>query len=281
MSSDPAVEPRPSSREAFELHLPRNAFGPREIARAGDVWRLFQDAAVIGSSRRGWPPTRYRDEACAFIVRSMVVVHRGPTAFGDRLAVSTWVSSFKREMMSDRQIRVEGPSGPVAAATQRWVHVALPNLKPSRAAPSLVRAFGVVQPEGEADVTLPEHVAVAEAEEHGFTFRAWHTWMDPLAHGNHPAYVDWADEALANHAVARGVDPQGLVPVAEEMTWRSGVVAPEEVTLRGRPVGRAGDAVVFTYRTTGADGRVCAEGTTVRRHRDLDLADHLLGPANG
>src|SRR6476661_6115958 len=101
------------SLEEFPLHLQRNAFGPRDTARAGDLWRLCQDAAVLGSSRRGWPPERYRTESCAFVVRSMVLVHHRETAFGDALVARTWVSSFKRGTMSDRQVRVIGPGGPV------------------------------------------------------------------------------------------------------------------------------------------------------------------------
>jgi acyl-CoA thioesterase FadM len=200
----------------------------------------------------------------------MVVAHHGPTAFGDALAVRTWVSTFKRDMMSDRQIRVDGPNGPVASATQRWVHVTLPGLKPSRAAPALRDAFGVITPDGEADVALPEVAPVDGAEEHRFAFDAWHTWMDPLAHANHPTYVDWADEALARILGGRGGDPQGLASVAEEMTWRSGVVAPERVSVTTRVVGRAGDAVVCAHAFHGSDERLCAEGTTVRRHADLD-----------
>jgi acyl-CoA thioesterase FadM len=253
------------SLEEFPLQLPRNAFNPRDRPRAGDVWRMFQDAAVIGSSRRGWTPRRYRDEGCAFIVRGMTVAHHAPTEFGDALVAKTWVSTFKREMMSARQVRITGPQGLVAAATQRWVHVTSPEIKPSRAAPALLAAIPVVDVPGEADVTLPAWDPV-DGEEHGMSFAAWYGWMDPLAHANHPQYVDWADEALARRLAGADLDPFGLVPVAEELTWRSGVVAPEVVTVRTRVVGVTEAGVVCAHRFLGADERPCAEGTTVRAH---------------
>ena len=253
------------SLEEFPLHLQRNAFGPRETARAGDLWRLCQDAAVLGSSRRGWPPERYRAEACAFVVRSMVVVHHRETAFGDDLIAKTWVSSFKRGVMSDRQVRVSGPRGPVVSATQRWVHVALPNLKPGRAPAALVEAFALV--DGDPDVVLPTYEA-AEGPAHAFGFAAWYTWMDPLAHANHPAYVDWADEALSRIVAGRGVDPHGLVPIAEEVIWRAGVVAPDTVTVTTRRVGRTADGVVLAHTFDGEDGKRFAEATTIRGHAD-------------
>lgn len=254
--------------EEIPLHLPRNAFGPRDAARAGDVWRLFQDAAVFGSSRRGWPPERYRDERCAFVVRSMTARHHRETSFGEALVARTWVSSFRRQMMSDRQIRVLAAGGEVvAAATQRWFHVSVPELKPTRASPALEQSFGVIEsPDG--DVALPAFEA-DPGPERSFSFEAWFTWMDPLAHANHPAYVDWADEATSRLLAEAGVDPHGLVPVAEEVTWRSGVVAPERVVLTTRRLGWTPDGeAVLGHRFEGGDGRLCAEATTVRRRAD-------------
>ena len=267
------------SLEEFTLQLPRNAFGPRDAARAGDLWRAFQDAAILGSSRRGWPPSRYRDEACAFVVRAMTAVHHRETRFGEPLAARTWISTFKRGVMSDRQVRLSAVGGGlVAAATQRWVHVRLPDLKPVRASADLERCFGVLAPEGEGDVRLPAFAPIEGGAGHTFAFDAWHTWMDPHAHANHPAYVDWADEAVSRMIAARGADPQRLAPVAEEVAWRSGVLAPERVTVASRLVGRteAGHAVLG-HTFTGGDGRLCAEATTVRALADGDLLDLLGG----
>ena len=66
-----------------DLHLARSAFTPRDVARAGDVWRVFQEAAVAGSSAVGWPPGRYRETGTAFVVRQMTVVHHRETRFGE------------------------------------------------------------------------------------------------------------------------------------------------------------------------------------------------------
>src|SRR5262249_42656170 len=155
------------------------------------------------------------------------------------------------------------------AATQRWVHVTTPQIKPSRAAPELRAALDVVEMPGEADVALPASEP-RDGREHRFSFQAWYAWMDPLAHAHHPANVDWADEALPRIAAASGVDPHGLRPLAEETSWRSGVVAPEAVTVVTRVEGVTDRGVVCSHRFLGAEDRLCAEGTTVRSHDDLD-----------
>lgn len=247
------------------LSLSRHAFGPREVARAGHLWRLCQDAAIEGSTRLGWHPRRYQEIGGAFIVRGMTVVHHREVAFGVPVSGRTWVSTFQRGMMTHRQIRVLAEGEPLLSATQRWVYVAMPEMKPGRAPAELMASFSPGMPEGEVDVVLPEVTDPAEGEEHVFSFELWHGWMDPLAHANHPAYVDWADEALHRLLAGSGIDPQSLVAVAETVTYRSGAVAPEKVTLRTRRVGTIGPTTVFRHRVEGGDGRELAEVITHRR----------------
>lgn len=250
------------SRVHLDQRLPREAFGPRELARAGDLWRLLQDAAVRGSSALGWPPERYVAEGCAFVVRRMVVVHDRPTRFGDTLSTETWVSSMRRDTFTTREIRVTGPSGSVVRTTQSWVHVSAPSLRPGRANASLLEALAVV--EGDPSVTL-EALPEAGGAPSSLSFRCWHTWMDPLAHANHPAYIDWIDEALALRVAEAGGDPHTVQPVADDLTFRSGVVAPEEVTVTAQRIGHADGVDAVAVRILGGDGRVCADGEVRRR----------------
>lgn len=243
------------------LHLPRHAFSPRDTARAGDLWRLFQDAAVLGSARLGWDPDRYRREGCAFVVRQMTAVHHREIRFGEPLAVRTWVSSFRGGRFSNRQVRVAIGGEVVSAATQEWVHVSSPDLKITRASADLLSAFALH--ELEPDLELPE-VTAEEGAEREFAFEAWHGWMDPLAHANHPLYVDWADEALARWVASEGGDPQGLVPLAERVSWRTGVTAGDRVVVRSRRVGRAAGGAEVHHHAFLVGDRTCAEATTIR-----------------
>lgn len=254
------------SLEEIALHLPRNAFTPRDTARAGDLWRVCQEAAVLGSSRRGWPPERYREAGCAFVVRGMTAVHHRPAAYGQPIVARTWVTTFRRGTLTDRQVRVRGPDGLICAATQRWVHVGSPDLAMTRASPELEAAFVLVNDPEDGDVALPSFAALEDAPEHRFAFDVWYGWMDPLAHVNHPQYVDDAEEALARILAARGIDPHGVVPIAEEMSWRSGLVAPERAEIVTRLVGVAADGIVTQHTFLGADGTRRAEGRLVRRH---------------
>lgn len=252
------------SLEEFELRLPRNAFNTRESARAGDIWRLLQDAAILGSTRRGWPPARYNIEKCAFIMRRMTAVHHGTAVHGHDLQTRTWVATFKRAMFSNREIRVHQQGEPLVSATQEWVHVRQPDMALIRASPALQESFSIRD--------LDDPIKLPPAEEHpagipfDFSFDCWHMWMDPLAHANHPLYVDWRDEAVHRRLAAAGLHPDQLVNLAEQVTWKAGVVAPERVTITSQLTGTTPGGVVLEHTITGGDGRTCATATT---HRGL------------
>lgn len=244
--------------------LPRHAFAPGEQARAGDVWRMLQEVAIDGSTQLGWPPHRYVEAQAGFVVRSMTVRHLAPIVFGDDIHSSTWVSSMRRGMFTHREIRAQGPRGPVVAATQGWVHVTVPTLAPSRACPELLAALEVV--DREPSVVLPEPPTPATGPTASFTFDAWHTWMDPLAHANHPAYVDWVDEALSRRMHAAGLAPPALQPIAERLTFRAGVVAGNPVQVDTQLVGVQGTDAFIRAELHDAYGKTYADGLFVRRH---------------
>lgn len=243
------------------MALPRSAFSPREAARAGDVWRLFQDVAVGGSFAAGWPPERYREESVSFIVRSMVARHHRETMYGEALVGETWPSRFRRGMFFRRECRVRSERGPVASATQEWVHVTA-DLSLARASDALTAAFEV-EDHG-PPIALPAYEKIDGAPTHAFEFECWRTWMDPLGHVNHPAYVDWCDEALSRAMHEAGLDPVLLSPVAEEATFKAGVVAGDRVRVETRLVGRTEDgAAVFEHRVE--TDRPCARVVSIRR----------------
>src|SRR5690606_37881573 len=79
----------------FPVALPRNAFSARDAARAGDLWRAFQEVAVGASTRAGWSARRFSEAGTAFVVRTMSVRHARETYYGEPLHARTWVCRFR------------------------------------------------------------------------------------------------------------------------------------------------------------------------------------------
>ena len=245
----------------FPLALPRNAFTAREVPRAGDIWRLCQDVATLASINSGWPPSRFRAENVAFIVYKMTVLHEAQTAYGAVLDTKTWVSRLRRRTLCAREVRVRTGGQLVAAATQEWVHVDFETLKPKQSSAEAAAAFS--ETDIEPSVKMPKSEELPGAEDE-FVFDMWQTWADPLAHANHPAYIDWCDEATSRHMFAAGVDPVLLRPIAEQVSFRSAVLPGERVTVRTKRVGVIGtDAVVLKHHLETERGPA-ADATSVR-----------------
>ena len=246
------------------IHVPRSAFTPREVARAGDVWRAFQEVAVLGSTALGWPPERYRADGVSFMMRRMVVRHEREVVYGDALTGRTWPRQIRRGTLFHRECRLALGTEAVAATSQEWVHIGTVDgaYRALRSSPELEEAFPI-EDHG-PPVSLPA-VEAREGAAHSFAFESWQTWADPLGHVNHPVYVDWADEGLARVLRPAGLDPVALVSVAEEVRFRGGVGPGDAVRVSTRLVGitEAGDAVT-EHGILGPGEVLAAKATLVR-----------------
>jgi acyl-CoA thioesterase FadM len=217
--------------------------------------------ATVASINAGWPPERYRVERVAFIVYKMTLLHTAQTPYGAALDAKTWVSRLRRRTLCTREVRIRTGDRLVAAATQEWVHVDLETLKPKQGTMEAAAAF----PEIDVDpsVKMPSFDELPGVDDE-FCFDMWQTWADPLAHANHPAYIDWCDEATSRRMLAAGLDPVLLRPVAEQVIFRSAVLPGEQVTVRTKRVGAIGtDAVVLKHHLETERGPA-ADATSVR-----------------
>ncbi len=255
----------PPAVHTVHLPLPRHAFSPRERARAADLWRLLQDVAVEASSAAGWPPERYRTQGTAFVVRAVTVVHHREAHYGEEVEARTWIWRFLRETLCTREVRVHVGGEPLLSASQQWAHVRWDgqSMRPTRAPAALLEAFHDTPIE--PSVELPLHQEEPSEHVHRWHLPLWHTWMDPLAHVNHPSYLAWAEEALARLLAEAGLDPQRIVPVAERAVFHRAVVAPGEVTVTTRRLGPVGrHAVAFEHHVLDERGRIAVRIRTVR-----------------
>lgn len=250
----------PPATLPFSVTLQRHAFGPRLVARAGDVWRAMQDVVVDQSSSVGWTPERYVEANTMFVVRTMTVRHQREVRIGEALQGRTWPSRERRQMLFTRQVRMFSGDEYVAGATQEWAYLSR-DLQPTRAGKDIYDAFSLEL--GFPDVELPSFVTGDGKAPHVFDFTVWHGWMDPHSHANHAAYVDYCDEGIARLVADEGVDPQQLKPVAETVHFRAAIGAGELITVETLECGRAGDARVFKHRILSGE-KVCATAVVLR-----------------
>ena len=242
----------------------------------------MQELAVGASTAVGYPAERFVNEGVAFIVTGITLRHHGELPYGVPLVGETWLSRVRRGTLCERELRLSASGQTVAEATQSWVHVRMDaeGPRPARASPAVQAAFAA-QPElGEAPVQLPRLDLALDGPVFAFDFEVWHGWMDALGHVNHPVYVDWCDEGIRRVLAAAGLDPQALVPVAEQLRFRNAALASDALVVRSRCLGRCGGAVSIAHSILRrSDGLVMAEATTVRTL--LDGPDALVAAFEG
>jgi len=259
--------------DSFAVVLTRRAVSPNGVARAGEIWRMCQEVAVQASVRAGWPPERFAEHRTGFIVSDMVVEHFREMAYGERATARTWMRDFRRGTLTHREVRLTGTHGPLARATQRWVHVRRGDhrsIQIERASDAILAAFSpVLTPAPAAEVPKPA-VTTERGRSDRFELDVWETWMDTYGHVNHPMYVDFADEALARSAAAIGIDPQGILPIAERVRYRQAAVAGDRLSVETTAIGaiEEGDVVFEITVRRAIDQAVLVQITMVRGHRE-------------
>ncbi len=247
----------------FEVKLPHDAVGPRAVPRAAGVWRVMQTVVMQASIQAGWPASRFQAERVGFVVVAMSVRHHRELLDGESLWGKTWIRDFRRRSLSHREVRLVGPDGPFADATQRWVHVDEEGAM-CPASDAVLADFPPTEVD-ESDVKLDPGTRDPSERWHETELTCWHHHVDAQGHANHPMFIEWIDEGTARVLSTAGFDPHRMVPVAEQVHFQAAVQGGAVVRVRSRVRGRTQEAVVLEHRLTGADGLALGRGLTWRR----------------
>jgi acyl-CoA thioester hydrolase len=128
----------------FDYHC---TVAPEDIDGLGHVNNLVylrwtQEAALAHSAAQGWPPERYLESGCGFVVRSHQIEFLRPALVGDEIVVRTWVADF-RKAASLRRYRIlrGGDETLLATAQTDWVFIKISRGLPVRIPPDVRESF--------------------------------------------------------------------------------------------------------------------------------------------
>jgi acyl-CoA thioesterase FadM len=179
---------------------------PEGTIRTSALLRYAQDVAWLHSERLGFDRAWYRQRGLTWLVRSVELVVDGPIETGAALAVTTRIAGYRR-VWARRRTSFTVPGGQVVAwAHTDWVIIDAQGL-PTRVPSEFARLYAT--PPGTFDpvrIVLPEPPANA-LEWRGRVRRAD---LDPLAHVNNAAYLDYLEEAF--EALPEGAERLTAVP---------------------------------------------------------------------
>jgi acyl-ACP thioesterase len=206
--------------------------------------RYAQDLAWIHSESAGFGRDWYGDRGLTWLVRAIELDIINDTPYGTELQVSTEVVGFRRVWARRRnEFHTAGSERAVAAAITDWV---LLNDRgaPTRVPDEIVDTFASAQT-NYTPLRLDLPPASTDATSRELTVRR--SELDPMAHVNNAAYLDYLDE----HFLA-GRRP--IQPMDTPRRYRAEFVAsaePEDALI-----GRGWrDDVAWLYRLDDASGR--------------------------
>jgi len=186
-----------SARERFEATIPyRVRFdesNPAGVLRTGGLLRFAQDAAWIHSERLGFDRQWYTSRGLWWVVRCAEVLVHDDVRVGETVDVTTRVVGY-RKVWARRRTDVTHTSGDVAATLLTdWV-ITDGRGAPARLPAAFLDLFGaLVQPFTPGRVMLPP-LRVEDSRTRTFSVRPHD--LDPLAHVNNAAYVDYLEESV-------------------------------------------------------------------------------------
>ena len=159
--------------------------------RSGGFLRYAQDLAWIHSEGAGFGRDWYRDRGLTWLVRAIELDILGDATYGTELQVSTEVVGFRRVWARRRnEFHAQGSERPVAAAITDWVLLNDRGV-PTSVPKEIVSVFSDA-PTDYAPLRLDLPPAPAGATTHEVTVRR--SELDPMAHVNNAAYLDYLDE---------------------------------------------------------------------------------------
>jgi acyl-ACP thioesterase len=165
--------------------------GPDGALRSSGFLRYAQDLAWIHSESAGFGREWYGDRGLTWLVRAIELDVLADVPYGSDLIVSTQVIGFRRIWARRRsEFHAPGTERPSAVALTDWV---LLNSKgmPTRVPSEIADAF-IDVPTDFSPVRLD--IPPAAANSHRLELPVRRSELDPMAHVNNAAYLDYLDE---------------------------------------------------------------------------------------
>ena len=180
-------------RISTEIRVRFEECGADGEIRASTFLRYAQDAAWLHSARAGFSREWYGQRGLAWLVRCLDLEVIGSGHIGDAVTVSTEVVGLRRVWARRRGEIVDAAGAPLALVLTDWVMTG-PGLALARI-PAEIESFFPATPERFEPARVPLPPTPDGAHVRHFDVRR--AELDPMAHVNNAAYVDYLEESLA------------------------------------------------------------------------------------
>lgn len=135
-----------ASPASFRLEMDAPASDVDELGHVSNVAyvRWIQEVAIAASAACGYDFAAYHALGAIFVVRRHEIEYLAPAFGGDRIALVTWVESYRGVSTVRRtEISRVADGKALVSAETRWILVGTADGRPKRITPEMARRFGV------------------------------------------------------------------------------------------------------------------------------------------
>ncbi len=223
----------------------------REELSNASLARLFQETAMQGSADAGFGMEWYTQHRSIWVIHRLTLEHLRLIRYRDELAITTWVSDYRR-VFSHREYlaRDVKTNEVVARGRANWLHLDPTTMMPTRVPQALVAHF---EPNGERAVPRVEpreytRPADLAPRANKTTRKVQRYEIDGMQHVNNAIYVDWFEETLAETVADLSTPPRHLCVRRHDIEYLHGALPGDEVAITAQLVGAGHSASAWSLQ---------------------------------
>jgi len=225
----------------------------REELSNASLARLFQETAMQGSASAGFGMEWYAANQSVWVIYRLTLEHLRPIHYRAELAITTWVSDFRRVFSHREYLARDAKTNEVVARGRaNWLHLDPTTMMPTRVPQALVdkfrpnneRAVPRVEPRAYA---LPAHITPRESTT---TRKVQRYEIDGMQHVNNAIYVDWFEEALGEAVADLTSSARHLCVRRHDIEYLHGALPGDQVSISAQLVGAGQSASAWSLQVT-------------------------------
>ncbi|HBY98850.1 MAG: thioesterase [Ardenticatenaceae bacterium] len=243
----------------------------------------FQETAWEASAARGFGPEEYAAMGAAWVMRGIDVEFLQPAFYGEQVAVTTWVSDFRRvRAHREYEARRRDDDALLARGRADWVFLDLSTLTPRRLPREMLERFVT---NGRPALVPLEWPGPSSGDLLGHfeaTRRVQQYELDQMHHVNNAIYLNWIEQQANDAWLAWGRDPAMLRLRRHQIEYRHAAQSGDTFRLRSQAA-RVAASLVW-YHALLRDGTVLAEARSLGAGEEVNgwgATDGVNGWNNG
>ena len=219
---------------SYELR--HDELGPGGYFTPSALLGVLQEAAIDGSSSRGFPLSYYHRERAFWMLRRITFRYERPLRHGDSLAVTTWVSRVGKTSPT-REYRIDSASRGecIARARTYWVYIDMATGRSKEIPDELRQGFAPTAEPLEQVLTVPEGPLVTGANAVTETRTVATSDVDWSGHAKCCRYVSWLEDLVGRVCLGAGASSTAAGFGSFDLQLLSTTKAGDRVRLLAQP----------------------------------------------